>query len=109
NANGAPVSEQLYGLNGNQGSSPEQRTFAMRRQVIDALTGFGGKFPVLGNGAPLGTATSGSSMVLGWRPGAAPVTIDVDGLSPQHYRQSLEIVSGRPRVASGAISLSPGA
>jgi hypothetical protein len=109
NANGAPVSEQLYGLNGNQGSSPEQRTFAMRRQVIDALSGFGGKFPVLGNGAPLGTATSGSPMVLGWRPGTAPVTIDVDGLSPQHYRQSLEIVSGRPRVASGAISLSPGA
>ncbi len=46
-------------------------------------------------------------MVVGWRADAAPVGIDVDGLAPQHYRQSLEVISGRPRIAPGAISLSP--
>jgi hypothetical protein len=105
--NGSPVSEQIYGLSGVGQSSPEQRTFAMRRQVIDALTGFGGKVPAgLWSGAPGAGATSGP-MVLGWRAGAAPVAIDVDGLAPQHYRQSLEIISGHPRIASGATTLNP--
>ncbi|TMB83422.1 MAG: hypothetical protein E6J39_06645 [Chloroflexi bacterium] len=108
NLNGSPVSEQIYGSNGNQQDTPEQRTFAMRRQVLDALTGFGGKFPVgMLGGAPVTAGGSGGPMVVGWRADAAPVAIDVDGLAPQHYRQSLEVISGRPRIASGAISLSP--
>ena len=103
NLNGSPVSELIYGSNGNQQDTPEQRTFAMRRQVIDALTGYGGKFP----GAPVTAAGSGGPMVVGWRADAAPVAIDVDGLAPQHYRQSMEVISGRPRITPGAISLSP--
>jgi hypothetical protein len=108
NGNGSPASEQVYGSSGNDGSTPEQRSSAMRRQVIDALSGFGGKIGLaLPGGVVSGPTGNSGPMVIGWRPDASPVAIDVDGLTPQHYRQSVEVLSGRPAIGSGAVTLGP--
>ncbi len=101
-----PASEQVYGTSGVDQSSPEQRIAAMRRQVLDSLVGSGGgKFPVAG---PLtgGAAIDSGPMVVGWRRDVTPVAIDIDGLSPQHYRQSVEVITGRPSLGTGQVSLS---
>jgi hypothetical protein len=107
---GQPVSEQVYGSGGVDTSSPSLRQTAMRRQVIDSLTGFGafgGKlgFPVA---VPLvGSIGLSGPMVLGWTTDTTPLDVSVDGVSAQHYRQSVEVVSGSPAIGSGQATLGP--
>ena len=108
---GAPPSQQVYGDSGVNLGTPEARTVAMRRQVLDGLVSYGtAKFggPLLS--APFGNGFDASSgpMVVGWRRDVTPVSVDVDGLAPMHYRQSVEVVSGRPALRSGAVELGSG-
>jgi hypothetical protein len=104
---GMPASEQVYGSSGFDQSSPAQRLVAVRRQVLDSLLGYGSKFPIPAMAGPTGAGQSGP-MVVGWRNEVTPVAVDVDGLSPQHYRQAVEVVSGRPTLGSGAVTLGSG-
>jgi hypothetical protein len=53
--------------------------------------------------------SSGGPYVVGWRPDSTPVGIEVDGISAQHYRQSIEVIGGSPQVGKGQVSLPPSA
>lgn len=105
NFNGSPASEQIYGFGGFEMSTPEQRETVMRRQVIDALVGYGGFMP----GVEIDLALSGGRgpFVIGWIADAAPLTINVDQATAQRYSSTVEVVSVRPAVLSGEATISP--
>jgi hypothetical protein len=104
---GQPVSEQVYGFTGSDPSSPQGRSAAMRRTVLDGLVGYGGgKFAMPVSESAVG---SGGPYVVSWRPDSTPVGIDVDGITAQHYRQSIEVIGGSPQIGKGQVSLPPSA
>ncbi|MGH2357604.1 MAG: hypothetical protein ACRDGJ_06275, partial [Candidatus Limnocylindria bacterium] len=107
NLNGSPASDLVYGFGGFQSSSPEQRQVLLRREVINSLVGYGGWFP--GKGVDFGTGGGRGPFVIGWRAGDGPMPVTVDGQELQRYSQTVEVISGRPRLGPGEVRLDPGA
>ncbi|MGI8657558.1 MAG: hypothetical protein ACR2K4_02150, partial [Candidatus Limnocylindria bacterium] len=104
NFNGSSASDQVYGFGGFDSSSDEQRRIILRRQVIDALVGFGGFAP----GVDLGASGRGRGpFVIGWTDDPGPLPVVVDDLVAQEYAQSVEVVSVRPAIGSGEIEITP--
>ncbi|HEX2142309.1 MAG TPA: hypothetical protein VHK28_08585 [Candidatus Limnocylindria bacterium] len=103
-ANQRSASEQIYGQVSGVSGSDTQRRIALRRQVIDTLVGYGGWTGRLGGGL---SGIDRGPYVIGWRQGAAPVAMEVDGERAQHYVQAVEVVSGRPRLGPGAVTILP--
>jgi hypothetical protein len=103
--NGTSASAQIYGPDGFDASSATQRQILLRRQVIDSLVGYGRE----GRGW-LGDAAAGldrGPFVIGWQADASPVEMEVDGHDVQRYVQTVEVLSGRPTLGPGPVSLSP--
>ncbi|MGH2402191.1 MAG: hypothetical protein ACRDE6_05725, partial [Candidatus Limnocylindria bacterium] len=104
NFNGSSASDQVYGFGGFDSANEEQRQLLMRRQVIDALVGFGGFMP----GVELGAGTSGRGpYVIGWHDDPGPLPVVVDDLDAQRYAQSVEVISVRPAVTTGQAEIGP--
>jgi hypothetical protein len=103
NFNGSSASDQVYGFGGFDGGNDAQRQILVRRQVIDALVGFGGFMP----GVELGATASRGPFVIGWRDEPGPVPVLVDGLEAQRYTQTVEVVSVRPTLGPGEVEISP--
>ncbi|MCV0402925.1 MAG: hypothetical protein K5924_04330 [Chloroflexi bacterium] len=103
NFNGSSASDQVYGFGGFDNASEAQRRIIMRRQVIDALVGFGGFAP----GMEFGTGTVRGPFVIGWTDDAGPVPIVLDDVTAQEYAQTVEVVSVRPGVGSGEVVIRP--
>ncbi len=64
NFNGSSASDQVYGFGGFDSSSEEQRLVSLRRQVIDALVGYGGWA-----GMELSASFGRGPYIIGWRNG----------------------------------------
>jgi hypothetical protein len=105
NFNGSSASDQVYGFGGVDPSSAEQRQKLMRRGVIDSLVGYGGWFP--GREAAVGLGLDRGPFVIGWRAGEGPAPVLVDGKSVQRYAQAVEVVSGRPALGPGEVTIGP--
>jgi hypothetical protein len=105
NLNGSSASDQVYGFVTYDPSSAEQRQVLMRRQVIDALVGYGGGWP-----GRVGEATGGidrGPFVIGWRADASPTPIEIEGHTVQRFSQAVEVLAGRPLLGPGPVTLDP--
>lgn len=105
NFNGSSASDQVYGFGGFDTANEEQRRIAVRRQVIDALVGFGGGMVP---GKELGLGSGRGPFVVGWHDNPGPVPVTVDGLEAQRYSQSVEVIGVRPVLGPGPVEISPG-
>ena len=103
NFNGSSASDGVYGFAGFDNQNDEQRRILMRRQVIDALVGFGGWMP----GVELGMGAARGPYVIGWQDVPGPVPVIVDGVDSQRYAQSVEVFSVRPTLGPGEVEISP--
>jgi hypothetical protein len=103
NFNGSSASDQVYGFAGFDSQNDEQRRILMRRQVIDALVGFGGWMP----GVELGMGAARGPYVIGWQDVPGPVPVTVDGVESQRYTQSVEVISVRPTLGPGEVEIAP--
>jgi hypothetical protein len=101
NFNGSSASDQVYGFGGFDTSSEEQRLVAVRRQVIDALVGFA-QFD--GVGFDVGRR---GPYVIGWRDDAGPMPVSVEGLVAQTYLSTVEVLSVRPSIGTGEVTVRP--
>ncbi len=103
NINGSAASDQVYGFGGFDASSEEQRQIEMRRQVINALVGYG-------NVAPAGFVFGGGGrgpFVIGWGAGEGPIPVTVDGREAQRYGTTVEVVAARPSIGTGEVTVQP--
>ncbi len=100
NFNGSSASDQVYGFGGFDSMNEEQRQILMRRQVIDALVGFGGFMP----GVELNTR---GPYVIGWHDDPGPLPVMVDEVEAQRYAQSVEVISVQPTLATGEVEIGP--
>jgi hypothetical protein len=101
NFNGSSAADQVYGFGGFDAGDEEQRLINVRRQVIDSLVGFASFGP---NVADVGRR---GPYVIGWRDDPGPMPIAIDNLQAQLYRASVEVLSVRPALASGQITVQP--
>lgn len=103
NFNGSSASDQVYGFGGFDPSDTEQRELAMRRQVIDALVGYGGWMP---GGGDMPSSGRGPYLI-GWRAGDGPLPVLVDELVAQRYANTVEVLSVRPPIGTGEVRIRP--
>jgi hypothetical protein len=101
NFNGSSAADQVYGFGGFETGDEEQRLITLRRQVIDSLVGYASFGPVnvdVGRRGPY---------VIGWSDDPGPMPVVIDGLQAQVYRSSVEVLSVRPALASGEVTILP--
>lgn len=99
---GAQPSDQVYGFGRGDATDDESRTRDVRRRVLAGLFGYGDGTPITSFSA----SADRGPFVVGWHSGT-PNDVLVDGETVQHYRQSIEVVSGRPEAVSGEIHVHP--
>jgi hypothetical protein len=104
NLNGSSASDGVYGFGGFGGDGERERTTLLRRQVIDALVGYGGFMP----GVDIASETGRGPFLIGWRTTPGPLPIEVDGLDAQRLNHSVEVVAVRPHASSGDVTVEPG-
>jgi hypothetical protein len=104
NLNGSSASDGVYGFGGFGGEGQRERTIQLRRQVIDALVGYGGFMPGMDLAAPGGRGP----YLIGWRTTPGPVSIEVGEVEAQRLDHSVEIVAVRPVPDSGEVTVEPG-
>jgi len=104
NFNGSAASEQVYGFGGFDAGSDEQRQIQMRRQVIDALVGYGSFGP---GGFEIVTSSGRGPFLIGWRTGEGPLPIHVDGQQAQRFGTEVEVIAARPPLGSGEVTIRP--
>lgn len=104
NFNGSSASDSVYGFGGFGGEGAGEREILLRRQVIDALVGYGGFMP----GMELGADSGRGPYLIGWRTSAGPLPIVVDGLDARRLHHTVEVVAVRPQPASGETTVEPG-
>lgn len=104
NFNGSSASDQVYGFGGFDANNEDQRRIAVRRQVIDALVGFASF-----DGGGMGGFDVGRQgpFVIGWRDDAGPMPVSVDGLVAQTYLSTVEVLSVRPSLGTGQVTVRP--
>lgn len=101
---GGSAADQLYGFGGFEDFDEEQRTAQVRRSVITALVGYGG---FQGRFADFSPGVDRGPFVIGWHADTGPVQVEVDGEEVQRYTQSVEVLSGRPMLGPGPVTLTP--
>jgi hypothetical protein len=101
NFNGSSAADQVYGFGGFEAGDEEQRLVTLRRQVIDSLVGYASFAP---NVADVGRR---GPFVIGWRDDPGPMPVTIDNLQAQVYHSSVEVLSVRPSLASGEVTVLP--
>lgn len=104
NLNGSSASDSVYGFGGFGGEGERDRTVLLRRQVIDALVGYGGFMP----GMDLGSDSGRGPYLIAWRTTPGPLPVLVEGLNAQRLDHAVEVVAVRPQAASGEVTVEPG-
>lgn len=103
NFNGSSAADQVYGFGGFDNADAEQRQIAVRRQVIDALVGYGAFMPG-GMDVPGGGR---GPFLIGWRADDGPVPVQVEDLLAQRYAQVVEVLSVRRPIGTGEVTIRP--
>ena len=103
NFNGSSAADQVYGFGGFDASSEEQRTVLMRRSVIESLVGYGGMMA----GMELDAALGRGPYLVAWHAGDGPMPVSIEGASARRLATTVEVLSVRPVVASGEMTVSP--
>ena len=103
NFNGSSASDQVYGLGGFNGADDAQRLILIRRQVIDALVGFGGFM----RGIEVGSVGSRGPFLIGWRDDPGPLPVTLDELDARRYSHTVEVVSVAPTFGPGEARIQP--
>lgn len=105
NFQGSSASEQVYGFGGFDPSAadPEERTRGMRRQVIDALVGYGMFMP----GAPDVPSAGRGPYIIAWRADDGPLPVVVEDLVAQRYSHTVEVLSVRHPIGTGEVTVRP--
>ena len=101
NFNGSSAADQVYGFGGFEAGDEEQRLVNLRRQVIDSLVGYAAFAPAVADVGRRGP------FVIGWRDDPGPMPVTVDNLQAQIYRSAVEVLSVRPALATGEITVGP--
>lgn len=99
---GQQPSDQIYGFTSFGGERPTDRELQIfaRRYVVDALIGSSPAFE-----GRLGRQAQ--PIVIGWREGGPMLNVTVDDHGTKTYDQAIEIVTGRPTLPNGQLSLEP--
>ena len=101
NFNGSSAADQVYGFGGFETGNEEQRLITLRRQVIDSLVGY----PMFG---PMSFDVVGRGpYVIGWSDEPGPMPVAIDNVQAQMYRSSVEVLSVRPALATGEVTIHP--
>ncbi len=101
NFNGASAADQVYGFGGFDPQTPEQRRISLRREVINAIVGYGGW-------AGIESVSHGRGpFVIGWHEGEGPVPVEVEGQSTQRLTSVVEVVAVQPGLGAGAVTIRP--
>jgi len=110
---GQAASEQIYGFANFGGAqmSERDRQVNTRRSVLDMLAGFGGNMPL-----EMASGLATEPLVVGWRPAvsdeataeAGPLDVSVDDHQQRTYRETIEVISGRPDLGPGKVRLGAG-
>ena len=110
---GQAASEQIYGFANFGGAqmSERDRQVNTRRSVLDMLAGFGGNMPL-----EMASGLATEPLVVGWRPAvsdeataeAGPLDVSVDDHQQRTYRETIEVISGRPVLGPGKVRLGAG-
>ena len=110
---GQAASEQIYGFANFGGAqmSERDRQVNTRRSVLDMLAGFGGNMPL-----EMASGLAAEPLVVGWRPAvsdeataeAGPLDVSVDDHQQRTYRETIEVISGRPVLGPGKVRLGAG-
>ena len=103
NFNGSSASDQVYGFGGFDPADVEQRDLIMRRQVIDALVGYGSFVP---GGIDIPSAGRGP-FIIAWRAEEGPLPVLVDELVAQRYANTVEVLSVRKPIGTGEVRIRP--
>ena len=103
NFNGSSAADQVYGFAGFDTADAEQRQILVRRQVIDALVGYGGFMP----GAMDLPSAGRGPFLIGWRTDDGPLPVLVDELVAQRYSQLVEVLSVRQPIGTGEVTIKP--
>lgn len=101
NFNGSSAADQVYGFGGFGTGDEEQRVITLRRQVIDGLVGFASMGPA---GIDVGRR---GPYLIGWHDDAGPMPVTVEGLQARTYTSAVEVLSVRPTIASGQVTIAP--
>ncbi len=102
NFNGSSASDQVYGFGGLDRATEEQRLVALRRQVIDALVGFGGWA-----GVEVSASLGRGPYIIGWRAEEGPMPVSVDDVEAQRHVEAVEVVSVRQAIGVGEVTIRP--
>jgi len=102
NFNGSSASDQVYGFGGFETATDEQRRISQRRQVIDALVGYGGW-----SGMDVIPGGGAGPYVIGWREAEGPLALTIEGAVTQAYTSTVEVVTVRPGLGRGEITIQP--
>jgi hypothetical protein len=104
NFNGSTAADQVYGFGGSASGTDEQRRVQLRRNVIEALVGLGGFGGIDMN---IGGSMVRGPYLVGWREAEGPMPITVDGVDAQRYLSTVEVLSVRPTVERGEVTIGP--
>ncbi len=104
NVNQSSASDQVYGFGGFNSADDERRRIVARRNVIDALVGYGGFVP---GGSELGASNGRGPFVVGWHDGEGPTPILVEDAETQRYSQVAEVLSIQPELGGGEVVIGP--
>jgi hypothetical protein len=101
NLNGASAADQVYGFGGFDSETAEQRRIAMRREVINALVGYGGW-------SGMESVSFGRGpFVIGWHEGEGPVPVQIDGQTTKRLTSVVEVVAVQPGLGTGRVTIKP--
>ena len=101
NFNGSSASDQVYGFGGFDNATDEQRRVALRRQVIDALVGYGGWAGMEA------VAFGRGPFVIGWHEGEGVLPVQVDDVTTRRLTSVVEVVAVQPGIGTGEVTVRP--
>jgi hypothetical protein len=101
NLSGTSASDQVYGFGGFDSGTEEQRRIALRREVINALVGYGGW-------SGIETVSFGRGpFVIGWHEGEGPIPVEIDGQTTKRLTSVVEVVAVQPGLGTGRVTIQP--
>ena len=101
NFNGSSAADQVYGFGGFDAATRSSASSPCAARSSTRSSGYASFGPVnvdVGRRGPY---------VIGWRDDPGPMPVTIDNLQAQVYRSSVEVLSVRPALATGEVTIAP--